>query len=165
MIEDDKVVRDLLRHAFADVPRPEQNLGTLSVCHGTCIQLRSDLVSMWPEEQKWWLPRILEDLIDTHTGHPIVTQEIESVISFVNVEERDTFDEDAKLWDTETAEYIRQQRLESLSDRREFSKLCSLEEGKAILEWLKLARNWRDTELYRDDIDDAIAFWKTASGE
>lgn len=137
MERDKERVRRVLRSAFANVERPKDfrtPSDTKALSHEECVEFRSHLSMLMPDDLKYFLPQILEDLLDTHTGDDVETEDAEFVLMSIGMEgEQMGFH-----WTFEN--YTREQ-------------------AQAICEWLTLARPWQDFRLYADVIESAIEYW------
>ncbi|HEX8847501.1 MAG TPA: hypothetical protein VF791_22855 [Pyrinomonadaceae bacterium] len=132
----------MLREAFADVPCPnsfKESNSCGQINHEVCLKLRRDFYNYEPEEIQYMLPFILEDLIHTHTGDDIETEDAEYLIL-----QLDPFGIDNEL--------VRNNQLEQFS-------IFSKKQAHAICEWLKLARGWEDLKRFTHWVDTAIDYW------
>jgi hypothetical protein len=140
--ESEERVRRMLRDGFADVPCPDvfkEMDSCLPVIHEVCLELRKDFYNYEPEEIRFMLPSVLEDLMDTRTGDDIETEDAERLVLQLNP----YFHNDA---------VIRKVKLDQFAD---FTR----EQAQAVCEWLRLAHSWRDLERFRHWVDASITYW------
>jgi hypothetical protein len=141
-------VRKLIREAFADVPCPD-TFRQFDSCdpptHDVALIWRQDLYNYEPEEVQYMLPSILEDALDTHPGDDIENEAIELLVLEIN-----PFSIDNDL--------IRLNRIRLFEN-------FTLQQSKAVCEWLRLARNWKDLAFYTDRVDGAIEYWCNRTAE
>jgi hypothetical protein len=133
-------IRKLLREAFASVPCPE-HFGSAStvIPHSVTRELRRDFYNYEPEEVRYLLPFVLEDLMDTRTGDDIETDDAEFLVMQL----------DPLLLDSEIT---RKTKLKQFAG-------FTLDQAQAVCEWLRMARTWNDLSRFIDYVDRAIQYW------
>lgn len=142
--KDKERVRRMLREAFADVERPEWHKEfeeNKPVSHEQCVEFRTFLPHLPPEDRQYFLPRVLEDLLDTHTGDDVETEGAEFVLMELNGSD----DKNIGF------EYI-------------YARFTH-EQAQAICEWLRLARTWSDLNLFTKYVDSAHSYWCRRASE
>ena len=130
------------------------------------MQLRETLACLEADALKWALPRVLEDLLDTHTNDPYDDQDLGMVLMHLNAlsEYPDSWYEGRAAMDGNDAAIEDRRIDEELGRRNQLaSKDMSAAQKQAIHAWLLLARTWKDSELYQDDIDAALRYWGESS--
>lgn len=132
-------IRRMLKEAFADVPCPYEEEACGPMFHEEAVALRENFYNLTPEQLQYDLPYLLEDLLDTHTGDDIETEEAESLIM-----QLDPFSSNDAV--------VRSIRLKQFAN---FTR----EQAQAICEWLRLARTWNDLRIFVKDVDTAIDYW------
>lgn len=154
-------VRHLIRSAFKEA-NPSSNNKPIS--HQECIDLRSDLCGLGSDRLLIYLPQVLDDLLDTHTNKPGLSEGAEEVVRYLNVLREGTdLDFVQKHWGPEALHKTLQDekylREEALKDFNSFTR----EHAFAIWKWLEFARNWQDLEWDIKHIDAAICYWEARS--
>lgn len=157
MMTNKKRVQGLLRKAFG-----YSNLARYS--HQDYVALRLEMAKLGPEDLQELLPLVLDDLLDTHTDNDINSEDSEYVIMMLDVDV--TYSSERERSDTElfgekqvaqhksSNEYLRQLK------SRDYI-LFTTTQCNAVYEWLLLARTWGDFTDYKDEIEGAIAYWRT----
>lgn len=150
-------VRRVLREAFSDW---RNNPDNPPLAHNQCLDMRTKLLSIRTEDIDYFLPQILEDLLDTHTNKPDNSEDVESVIDFLDVP---TVSSDGAVLKErlgrEGLEGVRNQEEELRSEK--YSALAHITpvQAKALCAWFKYARTWDDLEWNIDLVDSAYAYW------
>jgi hypothetical protein len=116
-----------------------------SFSHEDLLELRRDFYNYDADVLRYLLPLILEDAINNRSGDDIETGDLDRLVS-----ELDPFWLDNEL--------TRQVKLEQFGS---FNK----EQSRAICEWLRLARGWKDLRRFSDWIDPAIDYWCRRASE
>jgi len=135
-------IRRMLREAFSDVSCPDsfkqaESCGPMT--HDVCLELRKDFYHYEPEEIHYMLPSILEDLMDTHTGDDIETENAEFLVFQLNP------------CGTEN-KIVREVRLKQFAG-------FTQRQAQAICEWLRMALTWQDLSLFIQDVEAAFEYW------
>jgi len=141
-------VRRMLRQAFAEVPCPptfsaEGECGPL--LHDVSTELRRDFYNYEPEEIRYLLPLILEEMMDTRTGDDIETEDAERLVLQLDP-------------------FMLDDPLVSKIKLAQFANFTAQQRG-AICEWLRFARHWNDLNRFSDWVDAAIRYWCRAATE
>ena len=142
-MEKETRIRKILREAFAGVPCPEHSSVCGVIPHSVTRELRRDFYNYEPEEIRYLLPFVLEDLMDTRTGDDIETDDAEFLIM-----QLDPFLLDNAI--------TREVKLRQFAD-------FTFDQIEAVCEWLSLARTWNDLSRFTDYVDRAIQYWCTRS--
>jgi hypothetical protein len=150
-------VRRALREAFSGW---QTNPDVPVLTHDECLDMRTKLLSVRIEDLDHCLPQVLEDLLDTHTGKPGNSEDVESVVDFLDVP---TTGNDKHFW----KERLDQERFEhmlNIEEELRSEKYTALEQvtplqARALCEWLKYARTWADLEWNIEQVDSAHAYW------
>jgi hypothetical protein len=99
------------------------------------------------------LAQVLMDLVETHTHDYRRTEDVEEVVWFLlPVESPSDSSTDAAVSDA-GQEFLKR-------EKQSVFALFSKPQVGAILAWLELARTWEDLSLRRDQVEDAVRFWK-----
>lgn len=161
---DREEVRRMLRAAFSSYSRSDLR----PLTHEECVEMRGELIGIDPEP--FYLGQMLEDLLDTHTDDCILTEDVEYVVSFLNVP--DEYNE--KFTPGQLRDYERAHGREAVNKlvdmltnvKRKATAAITVDQAKAICAWLKHAASWKDLERYTDDVRSALEYWeKRAAGE
>lgn len=137
--ENKERVRRMLKEAFADVPCPYEEDACGQMFHEEAVELRENFYNLTPEQLQYDLPYLLEDLLDTHTGDDIETENVEYLVMQLN-----------PLGGGSAVS--RRTQLERFEN---FTR----EQAQAICEWLRLARTWNDLRLFTKEADAALDYW------
>lgn len=143
--ENKERVRRMLKEAFADVPCPYEEEACGPMFHEEAVTLRSDFYNLTPEQVRYDLPYLLEDLLDTHTGDNIETEDVEYLILQL----------DPLRNNDEIGNRLRLERFANFTG----------EQAQAVCEWLRLARTWNDLERFTDWVDAALDYWSQYAPE
>ncbi len=133
-VPDPDSVRSLLREAF-------NYQSTAGMTHEEYVEQRQHLPLLFPEEMQSMLPFVLEEIVDTHTGHYADNDNTEYVLMRLSV--NDPKDTD---WDREF-------------DREQFN-LFTPTQSRAVYQWLMLAISWQDYAEWRKYLEQAIVYWR-----
>lgn len=135
-------VRRMLKEAFADVPCPrilEDQNACGDYSHEDWQELRRDFYHYDAEVIRYLLPSILEDAINHRTGDGIETEDVEKLVG-----ELDPF------WlDNEVVRRVKLKQFENFTQQQ----------AKAVCQWLRLAREWKELQRFSDWVDAAIKYW------
>lgn len=132
-IPEPESVRNLLREAFG-------YQSTAGMTHEEYVEFRLDIVMLIPQNVLDFLPLILEELIDTHTGDHINTEGVEYTMMMLNVVGK------GSEWHRNYGE-------------NSFSLFTTAHSG-AVYQWLMLAMSWEDCSDCRSDLEPAIVYWR-----
>ncbi|MHB1460749.1 MAG: pentapeptide repeat-containing protein [Armatimonadota bacterium] len=133
-IPDPESVRSTLREAF-------NYQSTRGMTHEEYIELRQDLSLLSSEDLQWMLPFVLEELVDTHTGHYADNDNADFVLMKLDAGNPKSSD-----WEREF-------------DREQF-KLFTPAQCWAVYQWLMLAISWQDYAEWRNHLEPAIVYWR-----
>lgn len=126
---------------------------------------RHKLLILSSADFKYYLPKVLAELIDSHTNDPRDNEGAEAVLDILDVK-RSANDDDwaQKEFGPEAAQYASEadNRLGSILD--DLFKDFTSAQAVAILDWLLLAATWRDFQRCQDTLSQATAFWKKRVG-
>ena len=126
--------------------------------------MRTKLPSVRKEDIPYFLPQVLEDLLDTHTGQPGNSEDAESVVAFLDIAVVRTNTEILREhWKDESIERIRVIEEDLRSLKPSATANVTATQANAIYEWLKYARTWADLEWDIDQMDSAASYWKDRS--
>jgi hypothetical protein len=152
--ENQKYVRSLLNTAF---PREGSSLS-----HDDCVKLRSRLSMLSDDDLIICLPKVLEDLIDTHTNIPEESEYVEAVVQHLNVLVEGTdLNFIKEYWGQESlAKTLSDEEVIRKEKEKTYSKFTVLQ-SLAIVKWLELAQDWLDLKWYREDVDRALLYWRS----
>ena len=139
---DKEQIRMQLKQAFECVLN-DLSPGETEPSHNDCVTLRLEMCLLKPPDLQWYLPRVLIDLLDTHTNDFINTEDAEFVIMLL----------DAKR-------YLSEGRIKDYERNNKEFEIFNKEQSHAILEWLLFASSWSDFEIFRDDVLSAIDYWR-----
>ena len=139
---DKEQIRMQLKQAFECVMN-DLSPGETEPSHNDCIILRIEMCLLNPPDLQWYLPRVLIDLLDTHTNDFWETENAEFVIMLL----------DAKR-------YMSEGRINDYERKNKEFEIFNKEQSRAILEWLLFASYWSDFELFSDDVLSAIEYWR-----
>ena len=150
-------VRSLLRRAFLSW-RGDSNSPALD--HDGCLEMRAKLIAVRPEDIEYFLPQVLEDLLDTHTNNAGDSQDAETVVDFLDVP---TLELDAEFirekWGRETLAKFRSDAKNLRSAKQAALAGVTRDQAQAICQWLKYARTWGDLEWNMDSVESALSYW------
>ncbi len=132
-------VRESLLAAFKTATMPDK------LSHDECVAMRTKLSLVSEKDLPGYLLPVLLDLLDSHTNYP-ENQFADFVILFLDDSRR-----------IETKELCRTAR------ERDIAKYMTSQQARAILHWLKYARNWPVFQLWEDEINSAILYWQKSS--
>ena len=155
---DKEQVRRALKKVFPMI-KSRSDLRPLS--HDECLHLRSRIATLSDKDLPFYVPQILEDLIDTHTGQLGNSEDAEAVVQHLNILVQGTdletirkmYGEEGLSKALEDESFIRQSKKKSFAA---FTK----EQANAICQWLEHVRHWPELKWYSLEIDAAIAYWK-----
>lgn len=133
-IPDAESVRSLLREAF-------NYQSTAGMTHEEYVEQRQHLPLLFPEEMQWMLPFVLEELLDTHTGDYVDSENAEYVLMRL-----DAGDPTSSDW---TRQFSREQ-----------FELFTSAQSWAVYQWLILAISWEDYVSWRKELEFAIVYWR-----
>jgi len=152
-------VRRILREAFSDWRADPDNP---PLTHHQCLDMRTKLLSVQKEDIDYFLPQVLEDLLDTHTGSAEISEDVESVVDFLDVP---TISNDGEVLKErlgrEGFEGVRSQEEELRSEKYSAVAHITSHQASALCEWLKYARTWSDLEWNIEQVDSAYAYWNS----
>jgi len=117
--------------------------------HADWIKLRRKIVHLLPVDVLKILPYVLFDLIFTHTGHYIESEDAEFVIMFLDDRSEDM------LLVCPTIFQLRAGRFD----------LFNKEQSSAVHMWLLLAKTWDDFPDWQDHLDAAIKYWEAKAAD
>ncbi len=150
-------VRSLLRRGFSSW-RSDSNSPALD--HDGCLEMRAKLFTVRPEDIEYFLPQVLEDLLDTHTNKAGDSQDVEAVVDFLDVS---TLELDAEFirekWGSETLAKFRGDAKNLRSAKQAALAGVTRDQAQAIYQWLKYARTWSDLEWNMDSVESALSYW------
>jgi hypothetical protein len=122
--------------------------------------MRTKLFSVRTEDIDYFLPQVLEDLLDTHTSKPGNSEEAETVVDFLDVP---TIRLDAEFlidrYGKEVLGRMRSQEEELRSAKNSSLSSITAIQAKALCAWLQYARTWADLEWNTEEVDSAYAYW------
>ena len=167
-MKDIEDVRLLLKEAFADV-RIDKSRDQTEPSHEDCIQLRDDLCVLEEIDLKWYLPRVLEDLLDNRTNDPMESKYACFVLTHLNVDNYTSekyFRYYAELFGEDAVHRMKEDNAQqSVYSKKRFS-IFDKKQAYAIYEWFELALTWwSDSEDCEDDLKGAIDYWKQLAFE
>ena len=150
-------VKGLLRHAFSSC---HSDPNSLLLEHEQCLDMRARLFTVKAEDREYFLPQVLEDLLDTHTGEPGRSEDVESVVDFLDVP---TLPIDLELvkqkWGGEVLEKFSKDDQELRARKEPMFARVTTEQAQAICAWLQYAKNWGDLEWNTDSVESALSYW------
>jgi len=163
--KDKEDIRALLRKAFANVPCPYKEVNTARLGHDAFRKLRTELNLFTPEAVQFYLPRVLEDLLDTHTNDPVNSEDSDAVVRYLNGLCSTSDFEWLKEYGGEGAFKAASDEQTQLRHRKavEFAIITN-KQAFAIHQWLLLAQSWEDLILQPKEVEGAIAYWKERIG-
>lgn len=158
LIADEKErVRQALREAFPDWHADPDGL---QLTHEQCLDMRTKLLSVRSEDICYFLPQILEDLLDSHTGKAGNSEDVESVVDFLDVP---TVSIDADILKDrlgkEGFQKVRFQEEELRSGKYSLLSGITSIQARALCAWLSYARTWADLEWDIDQVESASRYW------
>jgi len=150
-------VRGLLRRAFSSW---HSDPNYLALDHEDCLDMRAKLFTVRSEDIEYFLSQILEDLLDTHTGEPGKSEEVESVVDFLDVP---TLAIDVEFvrnhWGSQALAKFSKDGQELRARKEVMFARATTEQAQAICAWLHYAKTWRDLEWDTDSVDSALSYW------
>jgi hypothetical protein len=133
-----------------------------ALTHEECMGLRSRLISLTLEDFFEVLPRLLEDLLDTHTDRPGDPEDADHVIDILDVP---TVGADGRFarerWGRDTFLKIRDDEEDLRSTKYSMFETVTHLQASAISMWLVLARSWKDLEWNIDEVNSALVYWNS----
>lgn len=150
-------VRGLLRRAFSSW-HSDPNAPALD--HAQCLDMRAKLFTVRPEDIEYFLPQVLEDLLDTHTGEPGKSEDVESVVDFLDVPTPAIDVEFVRNnWGSEVLAKFSTDDQELHARKEVAFARATTEQAQAICAWLNFAKTWRDLEWDTDLVESALSYW------
>jgi hypothetical protein len=151
-------VRVLLRQSFADVPVYKE---TAALSRDELRHLMP-LLMQYPDEYLWGvLPRVLDCLLDPPRS------DAWWAIGYLNVPAVRSEEQYANSGLYRGEEKARKDRWTDAELGRWKVAQCqyfTCEQSRTVLEWLLIARTWKEAAIELDDIDPAIEYWATRAG-
>lgn len=129
--------------------------------HAACVGIAGDIWLLTAEDIHYYIPRILDDLLDSHNTDPKASEYLSAVVDHLNV----------MCWTCRSGEGGRGSETEGnggwhgsddyLASRKTLLyNAFSTEQCCAIEQWLVLAREWKVSLSCLDDFDAAITYWR-----
>ncbi|HMS84894.1 MAG TPA: hypothetical protein PKD12_14695 [Nitrospira sp.] len=157
MDDQKEIVRRVLKDAFAEW---RADLTNPILTHDECLDMRTKLLSVHVEDVECFLSQVLEDLLDTHTGKASNSEDVESVVDFLDVP---TSGNDVQFWkerlDRERFEHMLNLEEELRSEKYTTFKHITPLQARALCAWLEYARTWADLEWNIEQVNSALAYW------
>jgi hypothetical protein len=149
-----ELIRKLLYEAFARPPKDK------ILTREQRVELRGDIGAVGFERLQFWLPQVLEELLDSYDSKPAGSSDAISVVRCLTACTEDAdFEFIRKRWGEEAVKkamddqtYLRNEA------EKNFSQFTS-EQALAIYKWLEFARKWEDLSIYTDEVDVAMRYW------
>jgi hypothetical protein len=132
-------VRHLLREAFADVRH--YGFDRLEMPHEEYVQVRDELFLFRPEDLHYFIPLVLEELLDIHTGDGPRIEYIEYVLWVLDKKNIGFLSEES--------------RRRAQNDFSYFTR----DQARAVYEWLVYAQDWEEWCYDSDSLEGALEYW------
>jgi hypothetical protein len=164
-IPNEEAVRGQLREAF---PVEDARVASALCTHEELVEVRSSICSFRKEDLPLFLGQVLLDLLDTHTGDPIDSEDADQFIVGLDGS-LDRVSVDA-LCDT----FGEEQREEMKAASKVLTQFntgtfdcVNQKQANAIVSWLELAKTWDDYkfEYEQEKINAALKFWRERCGK
>ncbi|MBA5871381.1 MAG: hypothetical protein GDA68_15500 [Nitrospira sp. CR2.1] len=150
-------VRSLLRRAFSAW---HSDPTSLVLEHEQCLDMRARLFTVKAEDIEYFLPQVLEDLLDTHTGEAGQSEDVETVVDFLDVPTLPIDVEFVKhKWAGEALAKFRKDDQELRARKELMFARATTEQAQAFCAWLQYARTWGDLEWNTDSVESALSYW------
>jgi hypothetical protein len=121
--------------------------------HSECVALRSQLALLDLADLKECLPQVLIDLLESHTDDYRNTEDIEDVVWFLMPVEQGEGAFGLARIGGEGAKLVH-------SASEKIQKSLNPDQRAAIAHWLKVALEWEDLLLRREEVELAVRYWE-----
>ena len=129
---------------------------SIKLSHEDCVELRSELVSLYDEDVFLLLGLVLIDMLETHNRS--TSDDEDSVVRFLSYANTPPLPDVPGLYEAKRAleEHAASQKPEycELFDR--FNR----EQVGVVCEWLRIVKSWDDAFIHEDELTAALEYWE-----
>jgi hypothetical protein len=127
---------------------------------------RSNLVTFSPSDFHYYLPRVLLELLQTHTNDPYENEGAEAVLGLLDIEPSQAHTEwEAAQFGVNAATYAADARKRLAEMRRERIEMFTSTQAEAVAAFLMEAAKWRDFDNMRDVLANAQSYWNEKAAQ